>query len=158
MFYLHASAAPSPGTPRFIISLGVSSLSSIFFKVGYVLGDMWPLHAAFVESHSSMLLLIEVLKLGFKLIKELGPYDREVLIDVVKSVNLCAHVFDPSGDFISLDKGEGKGNFLDWRIKPSNILVDAEICFNFFNEVICFSAIACKDCWFLAHGSNICCN
>ena len=119
---------------------------------------MWPLHAALVESHSGTLLIIEVLKLGFELVEELGPYDREVLMDVIESINPCAHVFDPSGNLISFDKGEGKGNFLDWRIKPGNVLVDTEICFNFFDEVIRFGAIACKDCWFLAHGSNVCCN
>ena len=119
---------------------------------------MWPLHAALVESHSGMLLFIEVLKLGFKLIKELGPYDREVLMDVIESVNPGAYVFDPSGNFVSFDKGEGKGSLLDWRIKPGDILVDVEICFNFLDEVICFGPIACKDCWFLAHGSNVCCN
>ena len=119
---------------------------------------MWPLHAALVESHSSTLLLVEVLKLGFELVEELGPYDREVLMDMIESVNPCAHVFDPSSNLVSFDKGEGKGNFLDWRIKPSNVLVDAEICFNFLNEVVCFGVITCKDCWFLAHGSNVCCN
>ena len=93
-----------------------------------------------------MLLFIEVLKLGFELVKKLGPYNREVLIDVIESINLGAHVFDPSGDFISFDKGEGKGDFLDWRIKPGDILVNVEVCFNFFDEVICFGAIACKDC------------
>ena len=94
---------------------------------------MWPLHAALVKSHSSTLLFIEVLKLGFELVKELGPYDREVLIDVVKSIDPGAHVLNPSGDFISFDKGEGKGNLLDWRVKPSNVLVDTEIHLNFFN-------------------------
>ena len=68
---------------------------------------MWPLHLAFVESHSGMLLFIEVLKLGFELVKKLGPYNREVLIDVIESINPGAHIFDPSGDFISFDKGEG---------------------------------------------------
>ena len=72
---------------------------------------MWPLHVALVKSHSGLLLFVKVLKLGFELIEKLGPYDREVLMDVVKSVNPHAHVFDPSSDFISFDKGEGKGDF-----------------------------------------------
>ena len=142
----------------FGISLCVSSLSSIFFKVGYVLGDMWPLHAALIKCHSGSLLFIEVLKLGFELVKELSPYDREVLIDVVKSVDPGAHVFDPPGNFISFDKGEGKCDFFDRRIKPGNVLVNVEVRFNFFDEIVCFGAIACKDCWFLTYGSNICCN
>ena len=75
---------------------------------------MWPLHVAFVKSYSGTLLFIEVLKLGFELVKELGPYNREVLIDVIESVNPGAHVLDPSGNFISFDKGEGKGNCFDW--------------------------------------------
>ena len=119
---------------------------------------MGPLHAALVKRHPCLLLFIKVLELSFKLIEELSPYDREVLVDMIQSVNPGAYVFNPSGDFISFDKGEGKGNFLDWRIKPSDVLVDAEISFNFFNEVVHFGAIACKDCWFLAHGSNVCCN
>ena len=119
---------------------------------------MGPLHGAFVEHHSCLLLFVKVLELSFKLIEELSPYDREVLVDMVQSINPGAHVFNPSGNFISFDKGEGKGDFLDQRIEPGNILVDVEISFNFFNEVVCLGAIACKDCWFLAHGSNICCN
>ena len=79
-------------------------------------------------------------------------------MDMIESVNPGAHVFNPSGDFISFDKCEGKGDLFDWRIKPSNILVDVEISFNFFNEIVHFGAIASKDCWFLTHGSNICCN
>ena len=130
----------------FSVSLSISGLSSIFFKVGYILGDVGPLHVALVECHSGLLLFVEVLELGFKFIKELSPYNREVLMDMIESINPGAHVFDPSGNFISLDKGEGKGNFLDWRIKPSDVLIDVEICFNFFDEVICFGAIACKDC------------
>ena len=119
---------------------------------------MRPLHAALVEHHSGLLLFVKVLKLGFKLIEELSLYDREVLMDVIESINLGAHVFDPSSNFVSFDKGEGKSNLFDWRIKPGNILVDVEICINFFDEVIRFGAITCKDCLFLAHGSNICCN
>ena len=34
-------------------------------------------------------------------------------MDVIESVNPGAHVLDPSSNFISFDKGEGKGNFLD---------------------------------------------
>ena len=101
-------------------------------------------HAALLECHPGLLLFIEVLKLGFEFIKELGPYDREVLIDVIESINPRAHVFDPSSNFISFDKGEGKGDFLDWRIKPGNVLVNAEVCFNFFDEVVCFGAITAK--------------
>ena len=130
----------------FSVSLGVSSLSSILFKVGYILGDVGPLHVAFVKCHSCSLLFIEVLELSFKLIEELSPYDREVLMDMIESVNPGAHVFNPSGDFISFDKGEGKGDLFDWRIKPSDILVDVEISFNFFNEIVHFGAIASKDC------------
>ena len=58
----------------FSVSLGVSGLSCILFKVRYILGDVGPLHVAFVKPHSCSLLFIEVLELSFKLTEELSPY------------------------------------------------------------------------------------
>ena len=83
---------------------------------------MWPLHAAFFKGDSGSLLLIEVLKLGFELVEELDPYDREVLVDVIESVDPSAHIFDPSSNFVSFDKGEGKCDLFDRRVKPGRRL------------------------------------
>ena len=65
-------------------------------------------HAAFVECHSGSLLFVEILKLGFELVEELCLYVGEVLVDAIESIDPGTHVFDPSGDFVSFDKGEGK--------------------------------------------------
>ena len=98
----------------FSVSLSVSSLSSELFKISNVLGNVGPLHVTLFEGGSSLLLLIRVLELGFKLIEELGSDDGEVVVDLVKSIDPYSHVSDPSCDFISFDKGEGESNLLDW--------------------------------------------
>ena len=98
----------------FSISLGVSSLSGIFLKVSDVLCDVGPPHLTAFECNSSLLLFVWVLKLGFKFIKELCPYDWEVILNSVESIDPNSHVSNPSSNLISFDKGEGEGNFLNW--------------------------------------------
>ena len=61
-----------------------------------------------------MLLFVEVLELSFELVEELSPYDGEVVMNVVESIDPRSHVSDPSSDLISFDKGEGESDFLDW--------------------------------------------
>jgi hypothetical protein len=56
---------------------------------------------------------VEVLELGFEFIEELGPYDRIVVLYSVQGVKPVSHVSDPSCNFISFDKGEGKGDLFD---------------------------------------------
>ena len=97
----------------FSIFLGIASLSGVFFKVSDVLSNIRPLHVTLFKGNSSSLLLVRVLELGFKFIKELSPDDGEIVLDLVKSVNPDPHISDPSGNFISFDKGEGEGDFLD---------------------------------------------
>ena len=96
------------------VSLSVASLSGKFLEVGDVLGDIRPSHMAFFKGDPSSLLFVGVLELGFKFIEELGPYNGEVVLDSVESVDPDSHVSDPSCDFVSFDKGEGKGDLFDW--------------------------------------------
>ena len=113
----------------FGIPLGVSGLSGKLFEIGDILSDVGPPHATLLEGDSSSLLLIGVLELGLKLVEELGPDDGEVVVDSIESVNPDTHVSYPSGNFVSFDKGEGKGDFLDWRIESCNVFIDAEVRF-----------------------------
>ena len=133
-------------------------MSSVFFEVGDILSDVRPSHAALFEGDSSLLLLVWILELSFKFIEELGPDNGEVVVDKVESVNPYSHVPDPSCNFVSLDKGEGKGDFFDWRIESSNIFVDSEVCFDFFDEIICLGSVAGEFMGEVSHCFNICCS
>ena len=136
----------------------VSSLSGELLEVSNVLGNIRPLHTALFKGNSSLLLLVGILELGFEFIEELGPDDREVIVDSVKSINPYSHVSDSSCDFISFDKGEGESNLLDWQVESSNIFIDTEVCFDFFDEVICFGSITSKFVGEVSHHFNVCCS
>ena len=142
----------------FSVSLGVSSLSGEFFEIGDVLRDIGPSHSALLEGDPSSLLLIGILELSFEFIKELGPDDREVVLDLVEPVNPYSHVSDPSCHFVSFDKGESKGDLFDWRIESCNVFIDAEVCFDFFDEFVGFGSIAGELVGEVSHCFNICCS
>ena len=125
-------------------------MSGELFEIGDVLGDVGPSHAASFEGNSSSLLFVGILKLGFKFVEELGPYDGEVVLDSVESVDPYPHVSDPSCDLISFDKGEGEGDFFDWRIESCNVFIDAKVRFDFFDKFISFGPILLRSLGFLS--------
>jgi hypothetical protein len=128
----------------FFTSLGVSALSAEVFKFCNVFFNVWKSHPEGLEFYLRPLLLIRVLELVFKFVYKLVPHIRDVVGNGIEPVNPDFHIAYPSLNIRSFDKGEGNGNFLDGGVESSDVLVDSEVSFNFFNESICFSSCSIK--------------
>ena len=79
-------------------------------------------------------------------------------MDSIKPIDPNSHVSNPSGNLISFNKGEHKGNLFDWQVESSNIFIDAEVHLNFFNEFICLGSVSGEFMGELSYHFNVCCS
>jgi hypothetical protein len=77
----------------------------------------------------------------------LGPHIRDVVSDRVESVNPDSHITYPSFNIRFFDKGEGDSNLLNGGVESSNILIDSEVGFDFFDKSIHLIPGSIKYTW-----------
>jgi hypothetical protein len=128
----------------FFTSLCVSTLSTEVLKFCDIFFNVQKSHPKHLEFYLGLSLFVRILELISKFVYKLVPHVGNVVGNRIKSVNPDFHIMYPSFNIGSFDKGEGDGNFSDRGVKSSNILVDLEVGFDFFDKSICFSSCSIK--------------